>query len=178
AGAARTSQALRQVMESFQEGSERSVAEYFVQMARVQASVKLGVMQEAVNAAARIKDDYQRAEILRTIALQQVRAGNRGGAAKTLALAADAALSVEGKSQLVVALQLVAGAQAEAGLMGAARQTLAKLDEYDKQGGLREIALGQARAGDITGALETIDGIKNPMWKSAAMRQIVSAQLK
>src|SRR5438128_11991415 len=33
AGAARTSQALRQVMESFHEGLERSFAEYFVQMA-------------------------------------------------------------------------------------------------------------------------------------------------
>lgn len=178
AGAARTSQALRDVMATFQEGLERSFAEYFVQMARVQASVKLGLIQEALQTAARIKDDYQRAEVLRTLALQQAKAGDRAGAAKTFAHALEAALGVEGKSQLVIAVQFVAGAQAEAGQTGAARQTLARLDEYDKQGGLREIALGQARGGDVKGALETIEAIQNPTWKSTAIRQVVSAQLR
>lgn len=179
AAAVRTLQAARQAIEAVQENFEKSFAEYFVLSARAQMKARAGDIKGALQAAAELKNDYQRAEALRNVATAQAKAGDKAGVASTFRLALQAALAVQDKFDKASAIQFIAGAQAQAGDAQGAFQTLATLkDEGEKESGLREIGTAQAQAGDVQGAIQTAATIQNVVWKGVILQHIAAAQAR
>ncbi len=116
------------------------------------------------------------------VAQAQAQVGEIADALKTANSIQDAWASSWAKCQ-------IADAQVEAGELAGARQTLATaiqtLDrlkdgphENDKNDILREIALVQAKAGDLEAAIRTSELIQVDSWKGQVQKTIAAAQVK
>ena len=126
---------------------------------------RAGDIDGALIVARSVDDPRGRADIFAVIALEMAKAGGAQTAPDTFAAAVDAALADNSPDGRVQNLITIALAQTEAGDAQSARDTLSAalvaardpaLDSFERAVFFVEIASAQARAGDIDGALATV----------------------
>ena len=130
---------------------------------------------EAANATVKsIGSQAVKAQALLSIAGAQLRAGNKPAALKTLEEARQIAGPMDAETLIAAA-----GVEAEAGLFEDAEKTARKLEKGDSQDrAWQNIALAQARKGDINAAKATADRISNPYYQGETLAQIVNGLIR
>jgi RNA polymerase sigma factor (sigma-70 family) len=104
--------------------------------------------------AAEVDEPHQKAIVLARLARAQHRAGERAAAKKSFAMAVQVARSITDINNTADALQLIARVQAECGDLAGARETASGVEPAFYRGQvLADIAIAQAVAGDVKGAI-------------------------
>lgn len=149
------------------------------------ARVEMGDMQGANEALTRIDDELHRAVVQGRMAASRAAAGDSDGARQLFAAATATAANVSNKPQRkLLTLAQLARMQAADGAYAVANETLlgARLEaERLDPGEQREetldyIARGQARCGDIEGALETAARMNDRIARALLVRDVVTLQ--
>ena len=132
----------------------------------------------AMQAAGKIKEADDRAEALAEIGEVLAKAGDHGRAARTFALAVEAAEKSEYLSEY--ALAHIAKAQAAAGDIRGALSTAERIsgDSWSLAWALATIAGAQAAAGKIQEALATAERAPNLKKRAQALAAIAEAQIE
>lgn len=145
------------------------------------------VLQKAGKTAYEIPDDAQKAFALMHVAIAQAKAGDRAGAAKTFEQSVRVAEAIQHQDEYRKGntLMFIAKAQAEAAEVEAALKTAYGIQTQRvncKEWALAHIASSQAKGGDIKGALQTVNTIRESGQAFALMlisaRQLNADDLK
>jgi tetratricopeptide (TPR) repeat protein len=167
------------------------------------ARARAGDFKGALETAAAIEDEVTKADALREIAKLQAKAGDQAAARSTCVQALGVMSKIEAHSLKVEALVEIAKAQAEIGDRPASAKTLEQAlqaasatynfgpeahntanarsespQHRQRRDALTEIAVVQARAGDIKSALKTAGTIKGNSsdFQGSALQKIAEAQ--
>ncbi|HLJ97991.1 MAG TPA: sigma-70 family RNA polymerase sigma factor [Gemmataceae bacterium] len=197
AAAETTLQEVRQIAEKLRNGLPgramgRSAA-LRVQEELARTQVRMGDLPSALQTAAGIDSDYEKASALVEIGIAQAAAGQPANAKQTLRDAARAAEKVipgtggdtpTGRSgplesAKAATLRQIAWQQAKLGDIQEALRTVESIPtEMERDTALGEIVPARAEAGDVKGALETLQKLKDIDWKAYALENLVNVQVK
>ncbi len=144
---------------------------------RVQGQVAMALAEfgdsaAALDAAAAIPDDDERAKALRFIAWQQLDRRDIEGAAATVRLIANPILRDD-------VLRSIAGSRARFGNVGAALATAETIGaDYTRDYALADIAHARAKNGDLQGAFTIVSGIKRAGLRAAVISDLAALRVK
>lgn len=131
------------------------------------------VLGRARITASQITDDMERADVLQAIARIQVLAGNRNGAAKTLAEAVPFVIAAHEQDKNAhrwsSALPNLVEQQAEMGDLDGAWASLGLVDDGDRKWVVERASSALSKAGDIQGALAWADRQFSPRDRALAL---------
>ncbi|WP_299391503.1 hypothetical protein [Pelagibius sp.] len=136
------------------------------------ALAEFGDMAAALDAAAAIPDEDQRAKALRFIAFQQLDRRDIEGAATTVRRIANPILRDD-------VLRSIAGSRARFGNVGAALATAETIGaDYTRDYALADIAHARAKTGDLQGAFTIIGGIQRPALRAAVISDLAVLRVR
>ena len=137
----------------------------------------MDTLAKALQAAAKVEDDSDRASVLAEIAVVLAMAGDRDRANQSIALALDSVQRIQTESARDSALYRIPPAQAAAGDIAAALATAERItDDLFRELALTGIAMEQARAGDLKGAFATSERTEDDEPRAHSVAGIAQVQ--
>lgn len=132
---------------------------------------RAGDLAGALATASAIRPGPARLMALGGLAVARAEGGDEQGVRRVLALVPD-------ERERAAILPAVLEKQAAAGHLTAALSTLRDVPAGEREVAMGDIARAQARAGDVAGAMRTVEGIKDRTARASALRAVAVARMK